>query len=46
MVPTETFAMSFYDVGKPGLVETVCVVMTCDNHDELNTSQPNSHTQL
>ena len=23
-------AKSFYDAGKPGLVETVCVVMTCD----------------
>jgi len=32
---------SFYDAGKPGLVETVCVVMICDY--QLNTSQPNSY---
>jgi len=29
---------SFYDANKPGLVETVCVVMPCDYHDQLNTS--------
>ena len=31
-------AKSFYDAGKPGLVETVCAVMTCDYRSE-NTSQ-------
>lgn len=31
-------AKSFYDAGKPGLVETVCAVMTCDYPTEASKS--------